>query len=107
MEMKVTEKLLRDVIRSELSESPRVCRIPISDEQATQIGTIIEELTDNGAINLAAVVRDTQDNHKWLKKQRMRGERLSAIVAYTVIVGFVSGLCAAVWKGFTIIIKEG
>ena len=106
-DMEVSERVLRDIIRSELSTQNKICRLPISDEQCAQIGVIVDQLTSSGKINLAEVVSDTQANHKWLKKQRERGDKLSAVIAYTVAVGFVSGLCAAVWKGFTIIIKEG
>ena len=106
-DLEFSERILRDIIKSELSTQQKICRLPISDEQCAQIGVIVDQLTSSGKINLAEVVSDTQANHKWLKKQRERGDKLSAVIAYTVVIGVVSGLCAAVWKGLTIIIKEG
>ena len=106
-DLEFSEQILRDIIRSELAAQPKACRLPITDDQCVQIGIVVDELTNSGKVNLGEVVRDTQSNHIWLKKQRERGEKFSTVVAYTVVVGVVSGLCAAVWKGLTIIIKEG
>ena len=105
MELQFSEEMLRDIIRSELTASKHFCRIPITDEQARQIGAFVSEIASQG--NLTTAIRDTQENHAWLRKQRMRGEKLSTAFCYTFFVGVASGICAALWKGIKLLVKDG
>ena len=105
-DLEFSERILRDVIRSELAAHKHVCRIPITDEQALQAGMLISEITSSGGGDLMQGFRDIQENHAWLKRQRQRGEKLSTAFCYTFIAGIVSGVLVALWRGVKLLIRE-
>ena len=106
MEMLVSEHVLRDIIKSELVASNHICRFPVTDEQAKQIGSIIDELSSNTNGSVSAVFREMEANHIWLTKQRNRGEKLSMVFFVTIFTGFIGGVGTACWLGLKKMLQE-
>ena len=96
--MEMSEQMLRDIIRSELTAYGHRCRLPLSDAEIKDVGLHVEAVRELGHGNLMVGMHEIRDNHEWMSMLRKRGERLTGIVFYTTITLALGGIAAGIWK---------
>lgn len=87
-------------VREEIADISHDCRFSvIKDEDIPQVNHLVGMVGDLGGGKIATGIECMRDNHKWLKKQRERGDSLSLTFLIICITSIVTGLGYAVWEG--------
>ena len=94
------KQLIKDVVREELEHVKHKCRFDITDKDVKEFGHYIGMVTDMGNGRLGGGIEVMRDNHKWMKKQRERGDKLSTAFIVVITSSVVAGTLGAIWLGF-------
>lgn len=92
--------IIRDVVREELANYTHTCKFDVDDEKLKDIEHTLGIVSNLGQGNVGEGLEVIRDNHKWLKKQRERSDKLSTAFFIVLFGSIVSGVMAAIWVGF-------
>lgn len=97
--------IIREVVKDEIRQSHLTCPLDLTETDARQIESIakIYSRIGNGEIEDGLYI--IQENHRWLKKQRELGNKISGAFIVAVITVFTSSLCFTLWQGFKSVVK--
>jgi len=91
---------LRQVVREELENHLLHCRFStVTEEQAQEAGHLLGMVEDIGEGRVAGGIESIRANHKWLKRQRERSEKLSTALAFAILSSLVGAAFFALWTG--------
>ena len=96
--------IIRQAIREELAAHEHRCRFDMSDTDAREMGEYMRMLSLVGDGSIPKGIEVIRDNHRWLKTQRDRGDKLSAAAAAIVVTTAVGGILTAIWLGLKALI---
>lgn len=91
--------IIRKVVQDELKNYSHECRFAVTDKEAKELGHCIGMISDLGDGRIGGGVELIRDNHKWLKSQRDRGEKISTAFLFILISTTVGGMLTALWLG--------
>jgi hypothetical protein len=91
--------LIREVVRDEMRSFKHQCRFQISEEEARDLGGYIHMMTALGDGEVSKGIDVIRDNHRWLKLQRDRSDRLSLAILIFVATTIAGGALTALWLG--------
>lgn len=96
--------LIREILKEEIKLVKHSCRFNIPDEDGIKFGHYIGMLSDLGDGQMDKGIEVIRDNHKWLEKQRQRGDKLSMVIMITVVTSLVSGALLALGHGIKVLL---
>ena len=95
------KEIIRGIVQEELSNFEHPCKIAANPEDQKEVELFIaqvQNLGGDGRLSTAAEI--IRDNHRWLYKQRQRGESLNLVIYGLLITALVSGFLSMLWIGF-------
>ena len=98
--------LVQLVVREEMGSIVHGCRFNITDDEALEVTHAMRSIKSMGKGDLAEGIQVSIDNHRWMKAQRERSEKISSAFVFVLITSIASGLCLAIWHGFKTLVGK-
>lgn len=75
------------------------CRLGLNENDVNEFGHYVGMMKDLGDGSMAKGIETIRENHRWMRKQRELGNKISICILTTFIITILSGLLGAVWLG--------
>ena len=82
-----------------INDDTHKCRLGLNPKDISDFGHYIGMMRDLGEGSMDKGIEIIRDNHKWIKKQREVGNKISICILTTFIITIISGILGAVWLG--------